>query len=157
MKLFRRAVARHLQYVAWASDGQGVDMHLFALKWMLRDGEATPEIYTDVGFLRSTHWELSTSQLSSEYIDGWGYGEGESAVRGRDWSWLTGDSCSRRIWVVVLDRGGLCAVDDYVDEGGWCPAETLPGGGGDEDTEDVGASRGMTDVCVDALRFAPCL
>ena len=79
MKLFRRAVARHLQYAAWASDGQGVDRHLFGLKRMLLDGEGTPELYSDVGYSRSNHWELSTSQLSSEYIDGWGYGEGESA------------------------------------------------------------------------------
>ncbi|KAH0832169.1 Choline/Carnitine o-acyltransferase-domain-containing protein [Lanmaoa asiatica] len=74
-KLFRRAVARHLQYAAWASEGQGVDRHLFGLKRMLREGEETPGIYTDGTYSRSSHWELSTSQLSSKYIDGWGYGE----------------------------------------------------------------------------------
>lgn len=48
---------------------------------MLRDGEPTPGIYADVAYSRSNHWELSTSQLSSKYLDGWGYGEGER-VRG---------------------------------------------------------------------------
>lgn len=76
-KLFRRAVARHLQYAAWASEGQGVDRHLYGLKRMLRDGEAAPGIYTDAAFSRSNHWELSTSQLSSKFLDGWGYGEGK--------------------------------------------------------------------------------
>ena len=40
--LFRRAVTRHLQYAAWAADGQGVDRHLFGLKRMLKEGEPLP-------------------------------------------------------------------------------------------------------------------
>lgn len=75
-KLFRQAVARHLQYAAWAADGQGVDRHLFGLKKVLKEGEPLPEIYTDPAFSRTSHWELSTSNLSSPYLDGWGYGEG---------------------------------------------------------------------------------
>jgi carnitine O-acetyltransferase len=74
--LFRRAVARHLQYAAWAADGQGVDRHLFGLKKMLKDGEPIPKIYADLGFAKTNHWQLSTSQLSSPFFDGWGYGEG---------------------------------------------------------------------------------
>jgi carnitine O-acetyltransferase len=44
---------------------------------MLKEGEPLPEIFTDPAFGQSNHWELSTSQLSSRYLDGWGYGEGE--------------------------------------------------------------------------------
>jgi len=44
---------------------------------MLKEGEPVPEIYTDPAFGQSNHWELSTSQLSSRFFDGWGYGEGE--------------------------------------------------------------------------------
>jgi carnitine O-acetyltransferase len=73
--LFRRAVARHLQYAAWAADGQGVDRHFFGLKRMLKDGEPLPNIYQDPAFVKTSHWELSTSQLSSDFFDGWGYGE----------------------------------------------------------------------------------
>lgn len=76
--LFTRAAARHIQYANWAADGQGVDRHLFGLKRLLKDGESVPEIYSDPSFSKSNHWELSTSQLSSPYFDGWGYGEGES-------------------------------------------------------------------------------
>lgn len=76
-ELMRKAAARHIQYATWAADGQGVDRHLFGLKKMLREGEPVPEIYTDEAFTKSNHWELSTSQLSSKYIDGWGYGEGK--------------------------------------------------------------------------------
>lgn len=73
--LFRAAVKQHLTYAAWAADGQGVDRHFFGLKKMIQPGEPTPEVYTDPMFSKSNHWELSTSQLSSEYFDGWGYGE----------------------------------------------------------------------------------
>ena len=74
--MFRKAVSRHLQYAAWAADGQGVDRHLFGLKKLLKEGEPVPEIYTDEAFSKTNHWELSTSQLSSPFLDGWGYGEG---------------------------------------------------------------------------------
>jgi carnitine O-acetyltransferase len=39
MALFKKAVNRHLQYAAWAADGQGVDRHLFGLKRLLKEGE----------------------------------------------------------------------------------------------------------------------
>jgi hypothetical protein len=45
---------------------------------MLREGEPVPEIYNDLAFSKTNHWELSTSQLSSKFVDGWGYGEGSS-------------------------------------------------------------------------------
>ncbi|KAF9443518.1 acyltransferase ChoActase/COT/CPT [Macrolepiota fuliginosa MF-IS2] len=73
--LFRKAVSRHIQYSTWATDGQGVDRHLFGLKKLLKQGEELPEFYKDEAFSKSSHWELSTSQLSSRYFDGWGYGE----------------------------------------------------------------------------------
>jgi hypothetical protein len=46
-------------------------------KKMLKEGEPVPEIFTDPAFGQSSHWELNTSQLSSRYVDGWGYDEGE--------------------------------------------------------------------------------
>ncbi len=71
-KLFRAAVTRHIQYSTWAADAQGVDRHMFGLKKLLRDGEPMPEMFTDEAFAKSSHWTLSTSQLSSDYLDGWG-------------------------------------------------------------------------------------
>lgn len=78
-KLFRRAVARHIQYSSWAADGQGVDRHMFGLKRLVdaNKGEEMPAVFKDEVHARSSHWEMSTSQLSSRWLDGWGYGEGE--------------------------------------------------------------------------------
>lgn len=75
--LFRKAMKRHLQYAAWAADGQGVDRHLFGLKKLIREGESMPKLYQDDSYPKTNHWELSTSQLSSPFVDGWGYGEGQ--------------------------------------------------------------------------------
>lgn len=76
-KKFREAVRRHIQYSTWAADGQGVDRHMFGLKKLLGDGEKMPEVFEEGVHAKSSHWELSTSQLSSNYLEGWGYGEGE--------------------------------------------------------------------------------
>ncbi|KAL7417765.1 acyltransferase ChoActase/COT/CPT [Mrakia frigida] len=75
VELFRKAVTRHLEYAAKASNGQGVDRHLFGLKKVLKDNEELPEFFKDPAYAKTSHWEMSTSQLGSEYIDGWGYGE----------------------------------------------------------------------------------
>lgn len=44
---------------------------------MLKEGEPTPSIYTDEAYSKTSNWELSTSNLSSPFLDGWGYGEGK--------------------------------------------------------------------------------
>lgn len=43
----------------------------------MKEGEELPALYSDPSYTKTSHWELSTSQLSSNYFDGWGYGEGE--------------------------------------------------------------------------------
>lgn len=74
-KRFRAAATRHGQYSAWAADAQGVDRHLYGLKKEIRENEDVPAIFTDPNFAKSGHWLLSTSQLTSKFLDGWGYGE----------------------------------------------------------------------------------
>ncbi|KAL4803563.1 acyltransferase ChoActase/COT/CPT [Aspergillus unguis] len=75
VKLFRTALAAHSKYTAEASDGKGVDRHLFGLKKLLREGEPLPAIYQDPAFAYSGSWYLSTSQLSSEYFNGYGWSQ----------------------------------------------------------------------------------
>ncbi|KAG6814878.1 hypothetical protein H0H87_006841, partial [Tephrocybe sp. NHM501043] len=75
--LFRKAAERHMRYAGWAMDAWGVDRHLFGLKKCVdtQRGEEAPTFYADEAYGKSSHWELSTSQLSSPFFDGWGYGE----------------------------------------------------------------------------------
>ncbi|KAJ7147145.1 acyltransferase ChoActase/COT/CPT [Mycena crocata] len=110
--LFRAAVTRHLQYAAWAADGQGVDRHLFGLKKMLREGEPVPELYHDKTFARTSHWELSTSQLSSPYLDGWGYGE--VVPDGYGLAYAIGERYIR--WTITSARGDAADLRHYLAE-----------------------------------------
>lgn len=75
LEYFRKAASAHIRYAGWAADGQGVDRHLYGLKKVMKEGEELPALYTDPAFAASSHWVLSTSQLSSEFFDGWGYGQ----------------------------------------------------------------------------------
>lgn len=74
-RLFRAAVDAHVKYISDASAGKGVDRHLFGLKKCLVEGEETPAIYKDPAFAYSSTWYISTSQLSSEYFNGYGWSQ----------------------------------------------------------------------------------
>ncbi|KAI9683406.1 MAG: Carnitine O-acetyltransferase mitochondrial [Trizodia sp. TS-e1964] len=73
--LFRKALTSHVKYISDASDGHGVDRHLFGLKKLLGPEEKVPELYKDPAYAYSSHWFLSTSQLSSEYFNGYGWSQ----------------------------------------------------------------------------------
>ncbi|KAJ1927133.1 Carnitine O-acetyltransferase mitochondrial [Tieghemiomyces parasiticus] len=74
-KLAQEAIRAHSQYMKEAAEGQGIDRHLLGLKLCLRPHEPVPAMFQDPVFSKSNHWNLSTSQLSSPYYAGWGYGE----------------------------------------------------------------------------------
>ena len=74
-RLFRAAVDAHIKYISDASDGKGVDRHLFGLKKCLKEGEEMPAIFKDPAFAYSSKWYLSSSQLSSEYFNGYGWSQ----------------------------------------------------------------------------------
>ncbi|OLL23497.1 Carnitine O-acetyltransferase, mitochondrial [Neolecta irregularis DAH-3] len=73
--LCRKAINAHVKYISDASEGKGVDRHLFGLKQLLKPDEPIPEIFSDPAYSYSSHWFLSTSQLSSEHFIGYGWGE----------------------------------------------------------------------------------
>lgn len=73
--LFRKAVNAHIEYISAASDGKGVDRHLFGLKKLIEPGQEVPAIYQDPAYGYSSSWYLSTSQLSSEFFNGYGWSQ----------------------------------------------------------------------------------
>jgi carnitine O-acetyltransferase len=73
--LFRQAIDSHLEYISAVSDGKGVDRHLFGLKRLLQADEEVPDIYEDPAYSYSSSWYLSTSQLSSEFFNGYGWSQ----------------------------------------------------------------------------------
>ena len=74
-ELFRKAINAHVAYISDASDGKGVDRHLFGLKKCIKEGEQVPEIFKDPAFTYSSSWFISSSQLSSEYFNGYGWSQ----------------------------------------------------------------------------------
>jgi carnitine O-acetyltransferase len=73
--LLHKAVKAHVEYISAASDGKGVDRHLFGLKKLIGPGEEVPSIYKDPAYAYSSKWFISTSQLSSEYFNGYGWSQ----------------------------------------------------------------------------------
>lgn len=71
----RAAISAHGKYINDASAGKGVDRHLFGLKQLLPKGTELPAIYKDPAYAYSSKWFISSSQLSSEYFNGYGWGE----------------------------------------------------------------------------------
>lgn len=74
-ELFRAALNAHVKYISDASDGRGVDRHLFGLKKCLKEGEPLPSLYQDPAYGYSSTWFISSSQLSSEYFNGYGWSQ----------------------------------------------------------------------------------
>ncbi|CZT00526.1 hypothetical protein WAI453_009285 [Rhynchosporium graminicola] len=72
---FRKAITSHVEYISAASDGKGVDRHLFGLKKLLGPNEELPAIYKDPAYAYSSKWFISSSQLSSEYFNGYGWSQ----------------------------------------------------------------------------------
>ncbi|KAI7857913.1 acyltransferase ChoActase/COT/CPT [Circinella umbellata] len=72
---FRAAVKVQGANMAECVNAHGADRHLFGLKKSLQPGEEAPALFTDPNYAYSQHWYLSTSQLSSEHFDGYGWGQ----------------------------------------------------------------------------------
>lgn len=65
-KLLKEAVEGHQQYTKMALQGQGVDRHLLGLKLIaLENKKPIPEFFNSPGFVKSTHFRMSTSQVAS--------------------------------------------------------------------------------------------
>lgn len=51
-----------------AMQGKGVDRHLLGLKLTAQENNMkVPELFSDVGYVKSSHMRLSTSQVASKY------------------------------------------------------------------------------------------
>ncbi|TYZ60167.1 hypothetical protein PybrP1_006498 [[Pythium] brassicae (nom. inval.)] len=73
-ELLLAAANRHVQYMKRAAQGLGVDRHLLGLRMLVRPGETVP-FFEDPAMTSSRYWRISTSHLTNELFDGWGWGE----------------------------------------------------------------------------------
>uniref|UniRef100_A0A1L8DZ57 Putative carnitine o-acyltransferase crot n=1 Tax=Nyssomyia neivai TaxID=330878 RepID=A0A1L8DZ57_9DIPT len=62
------AINTHKDYTIQAMQGKGVDRHLLGLKLIAQENNIKlPELYSDPGYIKSSHMRLSTSQVASKY------------------------------------------------------------------------------------------
>lgn len=74
-KLLRAACNAQSKYMVDCLNGKGVDRYLLGLRLMVHKDEHVPALYADPAYALSSHWTMSTSQIPSEYFDGYGWGE----------------------------------------------------------------------------------
>ncbi|KAI7834942.1 acyltransferase ChoActase/COT/CPT [Kickxella alabastrina] len=75
IRLFRLALDRHTRLTREAVEGLGVDRHLLGLRMCLHADEEMPALFEDSAYAYSSHWFLSTSQISSEKFASYGWSE----------------------------------------------------------------------------------
>ncbi|KAI9598268.1 acyltransferase ChoActase/COT/CPT [Syncephalis fuscata] len=80
--LLRQAIVIHSRNTALAVNGQGIDRHLLGFRMLLADeAKATgqqptmPDIFADPTYAYSTHWYLSTSQITDSAVVAYAWGE----------------------------------------------------------------------------------
>ncbi|KAL1919862.1 uncharacterized protein VTP21DRAFT_1794 [Calcarisporiella thermophila] len=74
-ELCRRACKTHTKYMIDCFEGRSIDRHLLGLRKSLLPNEPLPSLFADPAYYSSSHYSLSTSQLSCEHFDGYGWGE----------------------------------------------------------------------------------
>lgn len=72
---FHGAVKSHLNFIKAATNGEGCDRHLLGLKFQLQPGETPHALFSDTLYNYSSTWLISTSQLSSDFHDAYGWSE----------------------------------------------------------------------------------
>ncbi|ODV62208.1 carnitine O-acetyltransferase CAT2 [Ascoidea rubescens DSM 1968] len=72
---FYDAINSQNSYIKLASDGLGCDRHIYGLKKSILPGEEPHQFLKDQMTSYSSSWFLSTSQLSSEYFNGYGWSQ----------------------------------------------------------------------------------
>ena len=73
--LLLQASQAHVGYIKQAAKGQVCDRHLWGLRQCLNKDESLPLIFQDPVYWRTCNWHISTSNLSNDLFDGWGWGE----------------------------------------------------------------------------------
>ncbi len=67
-KSLKNAVESHKKYAADAIRAQGVDRHLLGLKKIaMENGMNVPDLFSDKGYIESSNFRLSTSQVPSQF------------------------------------------------------------------------------------------
>ncbi|KAI6657714.1 Carnitine O-acetyltransferase-like [Oopsacas minuta] len=71
--LLKKFYIAHNKYSIEAWNGQGIDRHLFGLEMLSKQHNMSPKLFSNLGYIRNKHFQLSTSQLPNKYYQYPGY------------------------------------------------------------------------------------
>eukprot|EP01060_Flectonema_neradi_P000262 TRINITY_DN10183_c0_g1_i1.p1 TRINITY_DN10183_c0_g1~~TRINITY_DN10183_c0_g1_i1.p1 ORF type:complete len:735 (+),score=141.91 TRINITY_DN10183_c0_g1_i1:62-2206(+) len=79
LKLLRKAVDAHIDYMRKAKKASGVDRHLLGLRMVFEENKDTfdfslPTLFKGTAYRKSSHWNLSTSHCGSSSLSMFGFG-----------------------------------------------------------------------------------
>ena len=77
VSLLRTAGNQHVKYIKNAAQGHACDRHLWGLRQCIGTNETMPSMFQDPVYWSTCNWHISTSNLSNDLFDGWGWGEGK--------------------------------------------------------------------------------
>jgi hypothetical protein len=63
-QLLQKAMQAQTAYMLEASAGKGVDRHLMGLRLCMQESDATPLLFADEAYAKSSNFQLSTSNMS---------------------------------------------------------------------------------------------
>ncbi|KAM0682745.1 Carnitine O-acetyltransferase mitochondrial [Mitosporidium daphniae] len=74
--LLEKAIQSHSGFAREAAAGKGIDRHLLGLSLIAENNSyPIPKLFQNELFMKSKKWVLSTSQITADHNDAWGYGE----------------------------------------------------------------------------------
>ena len=73
LSMLKAAAQAHVQYAAEAGAGRDVDRLMFGMSLLAKEHEKA--FFRDPSYALSKHWAISTSHLTHEQFDNWGWGE----------------------------------------------------------------------------------
>jgi carnitine O-acetyltransferase len=73
--VLKEAANQHVKYIKSAIKGDACDRHLWGLRKCIQSNESVPLIFQDSTYWSTCNWHISTSNLSNDLFDGWGWGE----------------------------------------------------------------------------------
>ena len=74
LELLKNATNAHTAFTRLCQEAKACDRHLYGLSQMLQEGE-TASIFTHPLFKISGSWEISTSNISDDAYEGFGFGQ----------------------------------------------------------------------------------
>jgi carnitine O-acetyltransferase len=74
LNLLKKAATAHSSFTKLCQEAKACDRHLYGLSQLLKDGESAG-MFKDPLFKTSGSWEISTSNMSHDAYEGFGFGQ----------------------------------------------------------------------------------